>query len=78
MIFPVNTTEFDGLPQVLIHAGGSDITLSDSQTFAAGAQAGGAEVILKVWPEMLHHFQMFPELPEARESLAEIGAFLSP
>ena len=66
-----------GLPPVLIHAGDADITLSDSITFADRARAAGVPVSLRVWPGMFHHFQMFPDLPESRESLAEIGGFLS-
>lgn len=73
---PINMRNLQDLPPILIHAGDSDITLSDSQTFAARAQTAGADVALRVWPGMFHHFQMFPDLPESQESLDEIGAFL--
>lgn len=65
-----------GLPPILLHAGDHDITLSDSETFARKARAAGVSVTLEVWPEMFHHFQLFPELPEAGDSLAKIGVFL--
>jgi len=73
---PVAMTDFTRLPPVLIHVGDSDITLSDSQTFANRARSAGAAVTLRVWPGMFHHFQMFPELPESGESLDDIGVFL--
>lgn len=76
MISPVNLRSFEGLPPTLIHAGDDDITLSDSLTFAQRAEHAGAPVRLRVWPGMFHHFQMFTELEESRESLIDIGAFL--
>lgn len=65
------------LPPTLIHAGDFDITLDDSTAFAAKAASSGADVELKVWDRMYHHFQVFEELPEARASLTEIGRFLN-
>lgn len=65
-----------GLPPILIHAGDLDITLDDSNLLAERARKQGVTVQLKIWPEMFHHFQVFPELPEAGQSLAEIGAFV--
>ncbi|MCA0405176.1 MAG: alpha/beta hydrolase [Proteobacteria bacterium] len=64
------------LPPMLVHAGDFDITLDDSTLLKARADAAGAACTLKVWPEMYHHFQVFAELPEAQESIEEIGAFL--
>ncbi len=61
----------DGLPPVLIHAGGSDITLDDSR--ALHQQMDG--VTLRIHPGMCHHFQVFEALPQADASLAEIGAW---
>ncbi|SFH67099.1 alpha/beta hydrolase [Albimonas pacifica] len=68
--------DFAGLPPTVVHVGDHEAILSDSETFAARARAAGVEVTLEVWPEMIHHFQIFPELPEAGRSLARIGAFL--
>lgn len=64
------------LPPTIVHVGDHDITRDDGIRFADRARSQGAEVELKVWPEMFHHFQAFPELPEAGDSLAEIGAFV--
>lgn len=68
--------DFAGLPPTVVHVGDHEAILSDSESFAARAREAGAEVELEVWPEMIHHFQIFPELPEAERSLTKIGAFL--
>lgn len=65
-----------GLPPVLIHAGDHDITLDDAKTLANAATRATASHHLAIWPEMMHHFQMFADLPESIESLAAIGAFV--
>ncbi|MFG1186080.1 alpha/beta hydrolase [Xanthobacter aminoxidans] len=65
-----------GLPPMLVHAGGHDITLDDSHLLAQRAAETGGRVAVEVFPGMCHHFQVFEELPEAAQSLARIGAFL--
>lgn len=65
-----------GLPPILVHVGDFDITLDDSRLIARLAEEQGVSVQLKIWSEMFHHFQVFPELPEAGQSLEEIGAFV--
>ena len=65
-----------GLPPILVHAGDHDITLSDAVALEARAKAAGTSVELKVWTGMFHHFQIFQELPEARESMEDIASFL--
>jgi len=68
--------DLSGLPPVLVHAGDHDITLDDATALEARANAAGTPVQLKVWAGMFHHFQMFQELPEAQESMADIASFL--
>lgn len=67
---------FEGLPPLLIHVGANEILLDDSRRVAEKAQAAGVEVTLRVWPGLPHVFQAFPQLPEARASVAELGTFL--
>lgn len=76
-ISPINVRFENWMPPILIHAGAHDITLSDSITFSERGNAAGVSVKLKIWPEMFHHFQMFPELEQSQESLTEIGEFLA-
>ena len=66
----------EGLPPMLVHAGGYDITLDDSRLLATRAQAAQVPVTLTVYEEMYHHFQIFADLPETAQSLAEIAGFL--
>ncbi|MFG1265496.1 alpha/beta hydrolase [Xanthobacter aminoxidans] len=68
--------DLSGLPPMLVHAGGHDITLDDSHLLARRAAEQGGRVAVEVFPGMCHHFQVFEELPEAAQSLARIGAFL--
>lgn len=65
-----------GLPALLVHAGGADITLDDSRLLARRAGERGVACDLRIYPGMPHHFQIFADLPEAERSLAEMGAFL--
>ena len=68
--------DLSGLPPVLVHAGGHDITLDDSHLLARRAGEKGGRLEVEVFPGMCHHFQVFEELPEAAQSLARIGGFL--
>ncbi|MDO8838102.1 MAG: alpha/beta hydrolase [Parvibaculum sp.] len=68
---------FEHLSPLLIHVGANEILLDDSRRVAAKALAAGVKVDLRVWPGVPHVFQAFPQLPEARASMAELGAFLN-
>jgi epsilon-lactone hydrolase len=68
--------DLTGLPPILIHAGDDDITLDDSFLLADRARRHGVDVRVQVWKGMFHHFQMFSDLPESRESLIELGKFI--
>lgn len=66
-----------GLPPLLLQVGDRETGLDDSTLFAIKARDAGVSVELQVWPQMIHVFQQFAaELPEAREAIACIGAFL--
>ncbi|MEM7223016.1 MAG: alpha/beta hydrolase [Pseudomonadota bacterium] len=66
-----------GLPPLMIQCGERDMLLDDSLAFAKKAQAAGVAVTLERWPGMIHVFQLFAaELPQAREAIANLGAFL--
>ncbi|MCK1624247.1 alpha/beta hydrolase [Bradyrhizobium sp. 160] len=65
-----------GLPPLLIQVGDRETVQDDSTAFAAKAKAVGVNIDLQVWSGMIHVFQMFPEIPQAREALAELAAFL--
>jgi monoterpene epsilon-lactone hydrolase len=66
------------LPPVLLQASEVEMLFDDIQRYANRAQAAGSPVRLQRWNHMVHVWQIFnPELPEAREALAEIGKFLN-
>ncbi len=68
--------QLHGLPPVLIQVGTHDILLNDSLRLEKKLKAAGVETDLKVWPKMLHVWQMYYDfLPEARKALAEVGRF---
>ncbi len=66
-----------GLPPILIHVGTDELLLDGAIRFAEKAQLAGVEVQLTAWDGLFHVFQMMPFLPETKESLAGIAAFLS-
>lgn len=65
------------LPPMLIHVGTHEALLDDSLMLATRAKAAGTSVELKQWQGMWHVWQVFGgKVPEADQSLAELGAFL--
>ena len=70
--------DLSGLAPMMIHVGDREVLLDDSVDLAARAEEAGVEVSLKVWPDMIHVFQAFyPMVEEARQSIAEMGAFIA-
>ena len=67
---------FERLPPLLIHVGANEILLDDSRRVADKARIAGVDADLHIWPGVPHVFQAFPQLPEGRASVRELGAFL--
>jgi epsilon-lactone hydrolase len=69
--------ELRGLPPLLVHVGDDELLLDDATRVAERARAAGVEVTLEVWDAMWHVFhQAVPHVPEAREAVEKIGAFV--
>lgn len=69
--------DLSGLPPLCVHVGDREILLSDSVRLAERARACDVEVEFKVWPGMWHVFQASARfVPEARQSLEDIGRFV--
>jgi acetyl esterase/lipase len=65
-----------GLPPTLIHVGSDEILHDDAVRMAAILRAAGCRAEIEVWPRMPHVWHLFaPALPEARQAIANIGAF---
>jgi len=66
------------LPPLLLQASEVEMLFDDSRRYVNRARAAGSPVRLQRWNHMVHVWQIFnPELPEAREALAQIGRFLN-
>ncbi|MEH7334342.1 alpha/beta hydrolase [Neobacillus drentensis] len=76
LISPV-FADLTGLPPLLIQVGNHEILQSDAELLAAHARKAGVDVSFKVWDGMWHVWQMSGDfLPEARNAIQEIGAFV--
>jgi acetyl esterase/lipase len=65
------------LPPLLVHAGADEVLLDDSTRLATSYAEAGGSVVLKVWKDMTHVFQVFPTfVSEAIESVEQSGAFV--
>jgi epsilon-lactone hydrolase len=65
-----------GLPPLMIQVGDRETVRDDSIQLAERARAAGVEVELQSWDGMIHVFQMFSELAEARQAIASLSQFL--
>lgn len=68
--------DFTGLPPLLIQAGGEEILLSDAEEWVEKARLAGVEATLQVFSGMAHAFQVAGFLPEAKEAIDLVGAFI--
>lgn len=65
------------LPPMLIHVGEHEILLDDSTRLAERAAAAGVDVEIEIGEELWHVWHFFaPALPEAIESIDQIGNFV--
>ena len=64
------------LPPLLVHVGEDELLRPDAERAAELAQAAGCEVRLEVYARMWHVWQLFGALPQAQQSLEDIGGFL--
>jgi len=66
-----------GLPPTLLQVGSDEILRDDAVRMGERMGDAGCEVALEVWPRMPHVWHSFaPVLPEARQAIARIGAFV--
>jgi epsilon-lactone hydrolase len=69
--------DWSGMPTILLHVGEDEILLDDSLRLAEHVRGAGGKAEVVIWPHMWHVFQIFaPCLPEANQSIAQIGAFI--
>ena len=76
LVSPIHA-DLSGLPPLLIHVGTAETLLDDATRLAAKAEAGGVDVTLETWDDMIHVWHAFEPLPEAREAVEQIGRFVT-
>ncbi len=71
------SSNLHGLPPVLVHVGDWELLRDDSITITERLRQAGVEAELKVWPGMVHCWQLFaPMLEEGMQSLHEVADFI--
>ena len=69
--------DLHGLPPLLIDVGDDEMLRDNSVMFAEKARAAGVEVTLNVVAGQIHCYPLLPDfIPESREAMAEICAFI--
>ena len=74
LVSPING-ELEGLPPLLLQVGSRELLLSDGTRFAERAKAAGVDVTIEIKEGLIHVWQMFPGIPESRQTMARIGKF---
>lgn len=65
------------LPALLVHVGTADILIDDGRRAAQRARTAGTEATLEEWDDMVHVWHsMAPILPEGRDAIEGVGAFV--
>ena len=68
--------DWSGLPPLYFLAGSTEMLLDDSVRAHDRAQQAGTNSRIDVWPDMPHVFPLFPLIPEARQAIRDIVAFI--
>lgn len=68
--------ELDGLPPLLILAGGAETLLSCAERIAANARRAGVDVQLTVHPEKVHGWMLLSKLPASTAAVAELDTWI--
>jgi len=76
-ISPVYADFGPGFPPTVITTGTRDYLSGDCARLSTAMRLAGVDVRLHLWEGMWHLFEFYPDVPEAKQSLAEITAFLA-
>ncbi len=69
---------FSGLPPILVQVGENEVLRGDANTLAERAKRSSTSTEVQVWPEMFHVWHGYTSmLPQAKQALAQAGAFLA-
>jgi monoterpene epsilon-lactone hydrolase len=71
------SADLSPLPPMVIHVGGAELLLSDSEVFADRARQQGVPVSIEVWPDMVHDWHLFDERgPESADAIVQLGTMV--
>lgn len=77
LLSPVHAN-LEGLPPLMVHVGTGEILLDDSRAIRRAANKAAVSMDYKEWQDMPHVFPLFHLiLPEGREALREMAAFIA-
>jgi acetyl esterase/lipase len=69
--------DLQGLPPLLVQAGGAETLLDDARRITARARKAGVDVTLEVEEDMIHVWHSFaPVEPRGQQAIERIGAFM--
>jgi epsilon-lactone hydrolase len=69
--------DLNGLPPLLVHAGGAEVLFDQAAHLARRARDVGVRVQFDVWPDMFHAFHLFAAfVKEGREAISHVGDFV--
>ncbi len=70
-------SDLRGFPPTLVQVGSSETLLEDATRFTSAAGAADVEVVLQIWPHMIHAWPLWnAHLEAGRQALASAGAFI--
>ncbi|KAG0360063.1 hypothetical protein BG005_011578 [Podila minutissima] len=75
-VSPVLENDLDGACPIMIIAGDAEMLRDESVVFARKHASAKSPVLLRLYDDMPHVFQMFGFLPSAKHSLRESGDFI--
>ena len=68
--------KLNGLPPTLIQVSKHEMLYGDAKRYANKATHEGSDVVLQVWPKLVHVFQGFGNLPETQHAFDLIAKFV--
>ena len=77
IISPINGDFDETFPPTLITSGSRDLLMSQSSELTNILRRQGVSVDLRIWEDLWHVFEWDDQLPEAYQSISEIGEFLT-
>lgn len=75
LVSPIHAN-LEGLAPMLVQVGAREVLLDDARRLVARTLAAGGRAELEVWDHMIHVWQIFGFLPEARRAVVRLGSFL--